>query len=125
MGFVWTILIGAAIGALASLVGWGGRHGYIVNAVLGSLGGLVTSYLGRDFAWNGPNDGAGPIGAVIGAVLAVAVWRAVAAHPSKQPSIERRSASASQDAITMSRQIALTAEFVEVETGKGADAPLP
>jgi uncharacterized membrane protein YeaQ/YmgE (transglycosylase-associated protein family) len=79
MGFLWTILIGAAIGALATFSR--DRSACVVNTVLGSLGGLAATYLGEDFGWNGPNDGAGPVGAVIGAVLLIAIGRAFAAGP--------------------------------------------
>jgi len=41
MGFLWTILVGAAIGALAAFSSdW---STYIVNAALGSLGGLAAT----------------------------------------------------------------------------------
>ena len=73
-----TILIAATFGALSglSMAREGNAHG--ANAVVGSVGGLVATYLGQDFGWNGPNDGAGPIGAAVGAVFVVALGRAIA-----------------------------------------------
>jgi uncharacterized membrane protein YeaQ/YmgE (transglycosylase-associated protein family) len=77
MGFVATILIGAAIGALGGYSTLGRRPAYllILLAALGSFGALFTTYLGQDFGWNGPNEGAGPIGSVVGAFLVFAFTR--------------------------------------------------
>jgi uncharacterized membrane protein YeaQ/YmgE (transglycosylase-associated protein family) len=82
MGFVATILIGAALGALGGYSTLGRRPTYVwvLLAALGSFGALFTTYLGQDFGWNGPNEGAGPIGSVVGAFLVFAVTRCMVRH---------------------------------------------
>jgi uncharacterized membrane protein YeaQ/YmgE (transglycosylase-associated protein family) len=80
MGFVATILIGAAIGALGAYSVPGQRAAYflLLLATFGSFAALLTTYLGHDFGWNGPNDGAGLIGSLVGAFLVFAVARCAA-----------------------------------------------
>jgi hypothetical protein len=39
---------------------------------------FVASYLGRAMGWYAPGEGAGLIGAVVGAIVVLAVWAALA-----------------------------------------------
>jgi uncharacterized membrane protein YeaQ/YmgE (transglycosylase-associated protein family) len=43
--------------------------GFILTTILGIVGAFVASYLGQALGWYGPGEGAGLIGAVVGAIL--------------------------------------------------------
>jgi len=76
MGIIWTILIGLVAGIIAKFVMPGDNEpsGFILTAVLGIVGAVVATFLGQALGWYGPNEGAGLIGAVVGAVIILAVW---------------------------------------------------
>ena len=76
MGLIWTIIIGFVAGLIAKLIMPGDNEptGFILTAILGIVGAFVASYLGQVFGLYGPNEGAGLIGAAVGAVIVLAVW---------------------------------------------------
>jgi uncharacterized membrane protein YeaQ/YmgE (transglycosylase-associated protein family) len=79
MWLIWTLIIGLIVGAVAKLL-MPGRDpgGVIVTMLLGIVGAFVGTFLGRVFGFYGPNEGAGFIMSVIGAVVVLAIYRAVA-----------------------------------------------
>ena len=79
MGIVWTIIIGFVAGLLAKFIVPGNREpkGFILTTILGIVGAFVASYLGQAFGWYQPGEGAGLVGAVIGAIIVLVVWGAV------------------------------------------------
>jgi uncharacterized membrane protein YeaQ/YmgE (transglycosylase-associated protein family) len=42
--------------------------------ILGIVGAIVATYLGQALGWYGPGQGAGFIGAIVGAIVVLAVW---------------------------------------------------
>lgn len=76
MGIIWTILIGFVAGIIAKLIMPGDNEpqGFIMTTLLGVVGAFVASWLGQALGWYGPQDGAGLIGAVVGAVIVLAVY---------------------------------------------------
>ena len=46
----------------------------ILTAILGIVGAFVATWLGQALGWYGPDQGAGFIGAIVGAVIVLAVW---------------------------------------------------
>ena len=78
MEILWMALIGLVVGALAKLV-MPGRDpgGVIVTALIGLAGALLAGVIGRAAGWYHNNEGAGFIASIIGAVLLLAVYRAV------------------------------------------------
>ncbi|MDZ4310181.1 MAG: GlsB/YeaQ/YmgE family stress response membrane protein [Cypionkella sp.] len=76
MGIIWTILIGFVAGVLAKLLTPGSNEpsGFILTTVLGIVGAFVATYLGQSMGWYAPYEGAGLIGAVVGAVIVLLVW---------------------------------------------------
>ncbi|MGB9060585.1 MAG: GlsB/YeaQ/YmgE family stress response membrane protein, partial [Pseudolabrys sp.] len=76
MGIIWTIIIGFVAGVLAKLVTPGSNEpsGFILTTVLGIVGAFVASWLGQALGWYGPGEGAGLIGAVVGAVIVLLIW---------------------------------------------------
>ena len=49
--------------------------GFIITTVLGIVGALVATYLGRAMGLYGPGDAAGFIGAVVGAIILLGIYR--------------------------------------------------
>ena len=79
MGIIWTIIIGFVAGVIAKLVTPGSNEpsGFILTTVLGIVGAFVASWLGQALGWYGPGEGAGLIGAVVGAIVVLLIWAAV------------------------------------------------
>lgn len=48
--------------------------GFILTAILGIVGAFVATYLGQALGWYRPGEGAGLIGAVVGAVIVLLVY---------------------------------------------------
>ena len=76
MGFIWTIVIGFVAGVLAKLImpGKNEPSGFVLTTILGVVGAVVASFLGQALGWYAPGEGAGLIGAVVGAVVLLFVW---------------------------------------------------
>jgi uncharacterized membrane protein YeaQ/YmgE (transglycosylase-associated protein family) len=79
MGIIWTVIMGAIIGAIAKLImpGENAPTGFVLTAILGIVGSLVAGFLGQAIGWYQPGQGAGFIGSVIGALIVLAVYGAV------------------------------------------------
>ena len=84
MGILWTILIGFVAGVIAKLVTPGSNEpsGFILTTILGIVGAFVASWLGQALGWYDPGEGAGVVGAVVGAVIVLLIWGAVMARRS-------------------------------------------
>jgi uncharacterized membrane protein YeaQ/YmgE (transglycosylase-associated protein family) len=80
MYILWTILIGLVAGIVAKFLVPGNKEpsGFILTALLGVAGAFVATWLGQSLGWYGTGQGAGLIGAVVGAVLLLVGWAALA-----------------------------------------------
>jgi uncharacterized membrane protein YeaQ/YmgE (transglycosylase-associated protein family) len=78
MGIIWTIIIGLLAGIVAKLL-MPGRDpgGFIITTVLGIIGAVVATYLGQALGWYRADEGAGFIGAVVGAIIVLVIYRFV------------------------------------------------
>ena len=75
MGFLWTIIIGFVAGLIAKFLTPGREpSGFILTTLLGIVGALVATWLGQAVGWYRAGEGAGLIGAVVGAVIVLAVY---------------------------------------------------
>ncbi|KRE16927.1 hypothetical protein ASE63_14555 [Bosea sp. Root381] len=76
MGIIWTIIIGFVAGIIAKFIMPGSNEpsGFILTTILGIVGAFVATYLGQALGWYGAGEGAGLIGAVVGAIIVLAVW---------------------------------------------------
>jgi uncharacterized membrane protein YeaQ/YmgE (transglycosylase-associated protein family) len=80
MGFIWTIIIGFLAGVVAKFLMPGNAPGgFIVTTLLGIVGAVVATLIGQSVGWYRAGEGAGFIGAVVGAVILLAMFRAFAA----------------------------------------------
>ena len=85
MGIIWTVVIGLVAGIVAKFLvpGRNEPSGFVLTAILGVVGAIVATYLGQAVGWYGPNEGAGFIGATVGAILVLIVWGFLARRNSK------------------------------------------
>ena len=76
MGILWTIIIGFVAGVIAKFITPGPNEpsGFILTTILGIVGAFVASWLGHALGWYQPGEGAGLIGAVVGAVIVLVIW---------------------------------------------------
>jgi uncharacterized membrane protein YeaQ/YmgE (transglycosylase-associated protein family) len=78
MGFIWTLIIGLVAGIVAKLL-MPGRDpgGFIITMLLGVAGAFVATWLGQALGWYRAGEGAGFIGAVVGAVILLIIYRVI------------------------------------------------
>jgi uncharacterized membrane protein YeaQ/YmgE (transglycosylase-associated protein family) len=80
MGIIWTIIIGFLAGVIAKFImpGPNEPQGFILTTILGIIGAFVATYLGQALGWYRPGEGAGFIGAIVGAIVVLFVWGLIA-----------------------------------------------
>jgi uncharacterized membrane protein YeaQ/YmgE (transglycosylase-associated protein family) len=78
MSFLWMLIVGLVIGAMAKLF-MPGRDpgGVIVTMLIGVAGALVAGFLGRALGWYSEGQPAGFIASILGSVLLLILYRAV------------------------------------------------
>ena len=76
MSILWTIIIGFVAGVIAKFLypGPNEPQGFILTTILGIVGAFAATYLGQALGWYRAGEGAGLIGAVIGAVLVLGIY---------------------------------------------------
>jgi len=80
MGIIWTIIIGFVAGVIAKFIMPGDNEpsGLILTTILGIVGAFVATWLGQALGWYSPGQGAGFIGAIVGAIIVLFVYGLVA-----------------------------------------------
>ena len=78
MGIIWTIIIGFIVGIVAKFL-MPGRDpgGFIITALIGIVGSVVATYLGRAMGFYQLGESAGFIAAVVGAIILLFIYRMV------------------------------------------------
>ena len=76
MGILSWILFGLVVGIIAKLL-MPGRDpgGFIVTMLLGVAGALLGGFVGRAMGFYGPNEGAGWLMSILGAVILLVLYR--------------------------------------------------
>lgn len=84
MGIIGTLIIGFVAGLVAKFL-MPGRDpgGFIITILLGIAGAFVATYLGQAIGWYDVGEGAGFIGAVVGAIILLILYRMIA-RPSRR-----------------------------------------
>ena len=79
---IWIVVIGFVAGIIARLLMPGGNNptGFILTTVLGIVGAFVATFIGQAVGWYRLDQGAGLIGATIGALVVLFVWHRLAAN---------------------------------------------
>jgi uncharacterized membrane protein YeaQ/YmgE (transglycosylase-associated protein family) len=77
MNFLWTLIVGLVVGAIAKLLMPGkDPGGLIVTMLLGVAGALLAGFLGRAMGWYAsPGEGPGIIASVLGAIVLLFIYR--------------------------------------------------
>jgi uncharacterized membrane protein YeaQ/YmgE (transglycosylase-associated protein family) len=77
-GILGWIVFGAIVGIIAKLL-MPGRDpgGFIITILLGIAGAFVGGWIGRALGMYGPNQGAGYIMAIIGAIILLLIYRVI------------------------------------------------
>ena len=81
MSIIWIILIGFLAGVIARLLSPGPNNptGFILTTVLGIIGAFVATFLGQAVGWYRADQGAGLIGATVGAIVVLFIWHRLVA----------------------------------------------
>jgi uncharacterized membrane protein YeaQ/YmgE (transglycosylase-associated protein family) len=95
---IWIIVIGFIAGIIARFLSPGPNtlNGFILTTALGIAGAFVATFIGQTIGWYRLDQGAGLIGATVGAVLVLFVWnrfvatRAPAAGDIRGPGLSPR-----------------------------------
>ena len=76
MDIIWTIIIGFVVGIIAKFLKPGNNEpsGFMLTTILGIVGAFVASFLGQALGFYRPGEGAGFIGAIVGAVIVLFIW---------------------------------------------------
>jgi uncharacterized membrane protein YeaQ/YmgE (transglycosylase-associated protein family) len=78
MSIIWTILIGFVVGIIAKFL-MPGRDpaGFFITAIIGIVGSIIATYMGRALGFYQVGESAGFIAAVIGAIILLFLYRMV------------------------------------------------
>jgi uncharacterized membrane protein YeaQ/YmgE (transglycosylase-associated protein family) len=84
VGIIWTIIIGFIAGVIAKFITPGRNEpsGFILTTILGIVGAFLATYLGQAVGWYRAGEGAGLIGAIVGAVIVLLIWSLVSSRRS-------------------------------------------
>jgi uncharacterized membrane protein YeaQ/YmgE (transglycosylase-associated protein family) len=79
--WLWWIIIGGIAGAIAKLL-MPGRDpgGCIITILLGIAGAVLAGWLGHAVRWYEPGEGASFVGAIVGAIIILAIYRLIVAR---------------------------------------------
>ncbi len=80
MGIIWTIIIGFIAGVIAKLImpGKNEPSGFVLTTLLGIVGAFLATFLGQAIGWYRAGEFAGLIGAIVGAIIVLLIWGAIA-----------------------------------------------
>jgi uncharacterized membrane protein YeaQ/YmgE (transglycosylase-associated protein family) len=88
MGILWIVIIGFVAGLIARFLSPGPNNpsGFILTTLLGIAGAFLATWIGQAIGHYGPDQGAGLITSVIGAIVVLFIWhRLVAAGVISDP----------------------------------------
>jgi len=80
MHIIWTIIIGFIAGVIAKFITPGNNEpsGFILTTILGIVGAFLATYLGQAIGWYKAGEGAGLLGAIVGAIVLLVIWGLIA-----------------------------------------------
>ncbi|HSU56181.1 MAG TPA: GlsB/YeaQ/YmgE family stress response membrane protein [Candidatus Dormibacteraeota bacterium] len=76
MHLIITFFVGLIVGIIAKFL-MPGRDpgGFIITALLGIAGAFVAKFIGQQLGWYGPEDSAGFLASVVGAIILLIIYR--------------------------------------------------
>jgi uncharacterized membrane protein YeaQ/YmgE (transglycosylase-associated protein family) len=80
MHYIWIIIIGFVAGLIARFLAPGPNNpqGFITTCILGIVGAFLATWIGQAIGWYRPDQGAGLIGAIVGAVIVLFIYHMIA-----------------------------------------------
>lgn len=77
---IWIVVIGFAAGLIARFLmpGPNNPSGFILTVVLGIVGAFLATFIGQMIGWYRIDQGAGLIGATVGALVVLFIWHRLA-----------------------------------------------
>jgi uncharacterized membrane protein YeaQ/YmgE (transglycosylase-associated protein family) len=87
-GILWIIVIGFVAGIIARLVSPlpNEPRGFLLTTALGIAGAFVMTFIGQSIGWYRIDQGAGLIGATVGAVVVLFIWNWISSRNARPPS---------------------------------------
>jgi uncharacterized membrane protein YeaQ/YmgE (transglycosylase-associated protein family) len=75
-GLLWILVVGFIAGIIARILSPGPNNpsGFILTTVIGIAGAFLATFIGQAIGWYGPNQGAGFITAIVGALVVLFIW---------------------------------------------------
>jgi len=75
-GILWIIIVGFVAGIIARFLSPGPNNpsGFILTTVLGIVGAFLSTFIGQAIGWYKPDQGAGFLAAIVGALLVLFIW---------------------------------------------------
>jgi uncharacterized membrane protein YeaQ/YmgE (transglycosylase-associated protein family) len=82
LNILWIIVIGFVAGLIARWMAPGPNNptGFILTTVIGIAGAFVATFIGQTIGWYRIDQGAGLIGATVGAVVVLFIWHRLVAN---------------------------------------------
>ena len=78
MSFVYMLIIGLIVGAIAKFLTPGrDPGGCLITMALGVVGAMVAGFLGRQLGWYREGEPAGFIASVVGAIIVLLIYRVI------------------------------------------------
>jgi uncharacterized membrane protein YeaQ/YmgE (transglycosylase-associated protein family) len=76
VGILWIIIVGLVAGLIARVLAPGPNNpsGFILTTAIGIAGAFVATFIGQTVGWYRLDQGAGLIGATVGAVIVLFIW---------------------------------------------------
>ena len=76
MGILWIIIVGFIAGLIARFLAPGPNNpvGFLLTTAIGIAGAFVATYIGQALGWYRLDQGAGLIGATLGAIVVLFIW---------------------------------------------------
>jgi uncharacterized membrane protein YeaQ/YmgE (transglycosylase-associated protein family) len=80
---IWIIVIGFVAGIIARFLSPGPNEpsGFILTTLLGIAGAFLATFIGQTIGWYRLDQGAGLIGATVGALIVLFIWNRLVVHP--------------------------------------------
>jgi uncharacterized membrane protein YeaQ/YmgE (transglycosylase-associated protein family) len=82
MNLLWIVIIGFVAGLIARFLAPGSNNpsGFILTTVLGIVGAFAATFIGQAVGWYRLDQGAGLVGATIGAIVVLFIWHRLMAN---------------------------------------------
>jgi uncharacterized membrane protein YeaQ/YmgE (transglycosylase-associated protein family) len=79
---IWIIVIGFVAGIIARFLSPGPNEpsGFILTTLLGIAGAFLATFIGQTIGWYRLDQGAGLIGATVGALIVLFIWNRLVVH---------------------------------------------